>query len=161
MASPTSIAVGSYTACEIASAGKVWCWGANSAGEAGNGSTGSVLYGAGPGLTFGRAIAPQAVPILNSAPGKPTGSSLSAKKVKIAWGAPSTSNGTSAPKDYYIYYQAKGSASWKRFTDSVSTTRTATVTGLSSGKYYRFKVVPVNWAGAGTTSAVSSYIKSK
>ena len=40
-------------------------------------------------------------------------------------------------------------------------TRAATVTGLTTGKYYRFKVVPKNWAGVGTVSSVSGYIKSK
>ena len=161
LANPTAIAIGTYTTCEIANQGRVWCWGANSSGEAGTGGTSAVPNGGGPGITFGRAAAPQAVVLVNSATGKPAGSSPSARKVKISWTAPSTTNGASTPKDYYVYYQLKGSSAWKKFADPVTTTRSATVTGLTAGKYYRFKVVPVNWAGAGSSSAVSGYIKSK
>ena len=104
---------------------------------------------------------PRAVTLVNSAPGKPTGSSTAARKIKVSWGAPSSTNGASAPRDYVIYYQLKGSSTWKKFTDAVSTSRSTTVTGLSAGKYYRFKVTPVNWFGSGTSSAVSGYIRSR
>ena len=43
LSSPTSVAVGETVACEIAGGGRVWCWGYNAAGEAGNGSTDSAL----------------------------------------------------------------------------------------------------------------------
>jgi alpha-tubulin suppressor-like RCC1 family protein len=157
----TGLAMASQTVCQITHDRYVWCWGLNGSGEAGTGSTSDVRYGGGPGSNFGRVDIPNTVPIRNSAPGTPTGSSPSAKKVKVSWAAPSTSNGTSAPKDYYVYYQLKGTSTWKKFADAVSSSRSATVTGLTSGKYYRFKVVPVNWAGAGASSAASAYIKSK
>lgn len=159
--SPTAVAIGGTVACEIADGDKVWCWGNNNAAQAGVGSATAIPTGGGPGASFGFAAPAQAVRILNAAPGKPTGTSPSSRKIKITWTAPSTSNGTSAPKDYYVYYQVKGSSTWKRFSDPVTATRSSTVTGLSAGKYYRFKVVPKNWAGTGTASSVSSYIKSK
>ena len=75
--------------------------------------------------------------------------------------APSTANGTSAPTDYVIQYKLKGTSTWKTFKDPVSATRSATVTGLTSGKYYQFRVSAKNWAGTGSVSAASGYIKSK
>jgi hypothetical protein len=157
----TQVAGGEQHNCEIADGGKVWCWGTATAGEMGNGSAGNYPDGAGPGNAFGIALTPRAVPIKNGAPGKPAGSSAKAKAITVTWTAPSTSNGTSAPTDYAIYYQLKGASTWKKFADPVSATRKATITGLTSGKYYYVKVVPINWAGAGTTSAASAAIKSK
>ena len=158
---PTMVAVGATSTCEVASGNRVYCWGLNLAGEVGNGTNSAAPNGAGPWEKFGFALSPRVVPILNSAPGKPSGSSPSAGRIKISWAAPSTSNGTSAPKDYVIQYRLKGTSTWKTFKDSVSTSRTVTVTGLSRGKYYQFRVQPKNWAGAGTASAASGYIKSK
>ncbi|MGC4175712.1 fibronectin type III domain-containing protein [Demequina sp.] len=158
---PTWVAAAAYTTCEIADGGRVWCWGFNGSGEAGTGNTATAYTGAGPGSSFGYAATPTTAPLKNSAPGKPSGSSTGAKKVKISWSAPSTSNGTSAPTDYVVQYRVKGSSTWKTFKDSVTATRSATVTGLTSGKYYYFRVYPKNWAGTGTVSASSSAIKSK
>jgi len=160
-ASGTQIAVGSATACEVASKGQVWCWGTNSSGETGNGLATPAYAGAGPGTYFGRAQVPYSVRILNTAPGKPKGSSKAAKKITISWTAPSTSNGTSKPKDYIIQYRVKGTSTWKTFKDSVSTKTSVTVTGLTKGKYYQFRVQGKNWAGKGSWSSASAYIKSK
>jgi len=99
--------------------------------------------------------------VLNNAPGKPTGSSRATKKVALKWSAPSTSNGTSKPKDYVIQYKLKGTSTWKTFEDSVSTKTSVTVTGLTKGKQYLFRMQPVNWAGKGKVSAASAYIKVK
>ena len=161
LANATSVWSSYWGSCEIANGGRVWCWGNGSQGRLGNGSTSDAPDGTGPGNAFGFAAVPSRVALLNGAPGKPTGSSTAARKIKIAWTAPSTAGGISTPRDYYVYYQVKGSTAWKKFADRVTTSRSATVTPLTAGKYYRFKVVPVNWAGAGTTSSISSYIKSR
>ena len=161
LAKPTAIALSAVDTCEIADGGKVWCWGLNSSGGAGTGNLATARDGGGPGNAFGVPLTPRAIPILNGAPGKPSGSSKSAKKISITWAAPSTSNGTSAPTDYVIKYKLKGSTTWKTFKDSVSATRSATITGLTTGKYYQFRVYPKNWAGTGSASTASGYIKSK
>jgi alpha-tubulin suppressor-like RCC1 family protein len=157
----TQVATSYWNSCEISNGGRIWCWGNGNYGQLGNGSTSSNYTGTGPGNAFGYAATPTKVTVVNSKPGTPTGSSTSAHKIKVSWAAPSTSGGMSAPKDYYIYYQLKGSSTWHRFVDSVSTSRSVYVSGLSSGKYYRFKVVPINWAGTGSTSSYSGYIKSR
>lgn len=101
------------------------------------------------------------VPILNSAPGKPKGSSKKKQQVTLTWTAPSTSSGTSAPSDYVIQYRLKGKSAWTTFKDGKSTAKKVTVKKLKSGKTYQFRVVPKNWAGTGKASAVSANIKVK
>lgn len=158
---PTSAWTAYWGSCEVADGGRVWCWGAGSQGRLGNNSTANAYMGTGPGDSFGYAADRSKVTFLASAPGKPTGSSATARKIRITWAAPSTSNGASSPTDYTIQYRLKGTSTWKTFRDSVTSTRSATVTGLSSGKYYQFRVLPKNWAGTGAASTSSSYIKSR
>ncbi|MBI1379051.1 MAG: hypothetical protein GC157_16460 [Frankiales bacterium] len=161
LAKATSVWSSYWGSCEIADGGRVWCWGNGSGGRLGDGTSNNAPDGTGPGNAFGIAANPYRVVLVNSAPGRPTGSSTAARRITISWTAPSTAGGISAPRDYAIYYQVKGSTVWRRFADPVTTSRRATVTPLTSGKYYRFKVVPLNWAGAGTASAISGYIKSR
>lgn len=74
-------------------------------------------------------------------------------KVALKWAKP-VSDGGAPVTDYVVSYQAEGS-SWQTFTDSVSTSTTATVTGLTNGTTYSFKVVAVNAAGQGPEVSVS------
>jgi len=163
LANPTSVFSSHWNSCEIANGGRVWCWGYQSGGQLGAGSAPDPVAGegTGPGNTFGFAADRAKVRIVNTATGKPAGSSASAHKIKITWTAPSTSGGMSAPTDYVVQYKLKGTSTWKTFKDAVSATRSATVTGLTSGKYYQFRVYPKNWAGTGSVSTASGYIKSK
>ena len=113
-----AIAVGKTGACQVNLTRQITCWGPNGSGDAGDGTTTPAPNGTGPGNTFGRAANPTKVPILNSAPSTPVASSTKAKTAKVTWSAPSTSNGASAPKDYYVYYELKGSTTWKKFADT-------------------------------------------
>jgi len=158
---PTAVSAGTYTTCEIANGGRVWCWGKNGSGEAGNEDTNYVPKGDGPGSRFGYAADPIKVPTLNSAPGKPAAKSTVKGKATLTWAAPSTSNGTSAPTDYTVQYRLKGASAWSTFKDPVSAKTGATVTGLKTGKYYEFRVVPKNWAGSGSVSATATAVKVK
>ena len=87
--------------------------------------------------------------------GAPT--SLSAtvgnSQVALSWTAP-TSNGGSAITDYLVQYSTDGT-NFTTFADGVSTTASATVTGLVNGTAYTFKVSTVNAAGTGTGATVS------
>ena len=73
-----------------------------------------------------------------------------ASQVALAWNAPASPGGTIA--DYEMQYRVSGAAGWTTFPDSVSTSTGGTVTSLTNGTIYNFRVATIL-----TTSAVSSY----
>ncbi len=92
---------------------------------------------------FGLPAAPSAPRVLAGVAGT--------KKVSLSWSAPSASNGASIT-DYVIQYRKSGSSTWLTFNDGVKTSRSATVTGLSSGSTYQFRVQAKNDWGTGASS---------
>ena len=68
-------------------------------------------------------------------------------QVALSWSAPN--NGGSSITDYIIQYSADNS-SWSTFSDGTSTATSATVTGLTNGQQYYFKVAAVNSVGTGS-----------
>ena len=84
-------------------------------------------------------------------PGPPTGltTSIGNALVVLNWTAPS-SDGGSAITDYIVEYKLSTDSNWSVFNDGVSTSTTATVTGLNNGVSYDFRVTAVNSVGAGT-----------
>ena len=70
------------------------------------------------------------------------------RQVVLQWAAPA-SNGGAAITDYVITYSADGGATYVPFVDAVSVSRSVTVTGLTNGTNYLFRVRAVNSAGAG------------
>lgn len=72
------------------------------------------------------------------------------RKVTLTWGA-----ATPSAVYYLIDYRIKGVATWTRMAYPVST-RTLTVTPLSNGKTYEFRVFATNLAGTSAASAVAS-----
>jgi titin len=91
-----------------------------------------------------------------SAPGAPTlGTITSANaQASVSWTAPS-SDGGSAISDYLIEYRA-GAGSWVTWSHTASTTTSATITGLTNGTSYTFRVSAINAVGTGTASTISS-----
>ena len=87
------------------------------------------------------------------APGAPTATAGNAS-VSLSWTAPSA-NG-SAITDYKIYYATSEGGTYTLFSDTVSTTTSVTVTGLTNGTAYYFKVAAVNAVGDGALSAAST-----
>ncbi|NDG67420.1 MAG: hypothetical protein EBY23_11025, partial [Actinobacteria bacterium] len=98
-----------------------------------------------------QAVVPAAVP------GMPTSLSGSSGNgsVSLTWSAPSSVGG-SGILDYVIEYSSNLGASWATFADGTSTTASATVTGLTNGTSYIFRVAATNTVGSGQHSAVSS-----
>ncbi|MEI8322841.1 MAG: fibronectin type III domain-containing protein, partial [Actinomycetes bacterium] len=92
-------------------------------------------------------------------PDAPTGLSGTAGDTQVAltWTAPAYA-GSSAITDYIVQYSSNSGSTWTTFTDGVSTTTSSTVTGLTNGTSYLFKVSAVNSVGTGsavTSSAVT------
>ena len=75
--------------------------------------------------------------------------------VGLSWTAPSTDGG-GAIVDYVVEYSSNSGSTWSTFVDIRSTIRSATVTGLTSGTRYLFRVSAVNSAGQGTASTATS-----
>jgi len=96
------------------------------------------------------AVTPAGVPV---APGAPTPTAGNAS-VALSWTAPSA-NG-SAITDYKIYYATSAGGTYTLFSDTVSTTTSVTVTGLTNGTAYYFKVAAVNAVGDSALSAAST-----
>ncbi|MCU1441204.1 MAG: fibronectin type protein [Rhodoglobus sp.] len=110
---------------------------------AGNGGNGSVTLS----YSTGSADAPTSV-IGTSGDGT----------VGLGWTEPVNSGG--APITDYVVEYAVSSAtpSWQTFADGTSTDTTATVTGLTNGVTYIFRVSAVNSFGTGAVSAASDAV---
>jgi len=78
-------------------------------------------------------------------------------QVQLSWTAPA-SNGGLVVRDYTVQYSSNSGSSWQTFTDAVSSATTATVTELTNGTGYLFRVASVNDVGAGLYSANSSAV---
>ena len=125
------------------------------------------------GLTNGTAyvikvVAKNAVgislPSANSAPATPAtvpGSPTSVvavsgnKQLALTWAAPA-SNGGSNITDYLVKYSSNGGSTWTNFGHPVSTVPSLTVTGLTNGTAYVFKVIAKNAVGISLPSTNSA-----
>lgn len=88
-----------------------------------------------------------------TAPTNVTGTAADAQ-VALSWTAPS---GTYFPPitDYTIQYSSNSGSTWTTFTDTVSTSTSVTVTGLTNNTAYVFRVAAVNGIGTGSYSSNS------
>ncbi|NDD55718.1 BspA family leucine-rich repeat surface protein, partial [bacterium] len=88
-------------------------------------------------------------------PGAPSGVSAASgnTQVLLSWTAP-TDNGGALITDYSIQYKS-GSGAWITFSEGVSTSTSAVVTGLVNGTEYTFQVAAINAAGTGSYSTSS------
>ena len=69
----------------------------------------------------------------------------------LEWSAPS-SDGGDALSDYKVEYSSNSGSTWSIFTRTPSTTASQTVTGLTNGTQYIFRVSAINGAGAGEST---------
>ncbi len=89
-------------------------------------------------------------------PGTPTGLAGSSgdAQVALSWTAP-PSDGGAAITDYKVEYQPSG-GSWTTFADGTTTSASATVTGLTNGTVYTFRVSATNSVGTSTASTTAA-----
>jgi subtilisin family serine protease len=90
---------------------------------------------------------------LASAPRSLRSTSLT-RGVKLAWTAPSTTQGGTIT-DYVVKYRLSGARTWRTFADGTSARQYATVTGLSSRRTYEFTVAAKTAFGTGSTAATT------
>jgi len=93
-------------------------------------------------------------------PGVPTGvtGTRGDSQVRLSWQAPASPGGTPVT-DYLIEYSADSGVTWLPFADGVSAATTATVTGLTNGVNYVFRVTAQNAVGVGSPSDPSAPVK--
>jgi len=95
-------------------------------------------------------------PAQTTAPGTPTNlvATPSSAQVALSWSAPASDGGV-AISDYAIQYKLSSAGSWTTFTHGASTATTATVTGLTNGSSYDFRVAAVNSVGTGSNVTIT------
>jgi hypothetical protein len=91
--------------------------------------------------------------------GAPTSVTATAgnEQATVSWTAP-VDNGGYAITDYAVQFSSNSGSTWTTFADGTSTTTTATVTGLTNGTAYVFRVAAVNGAGTGPYSSATSSV---
>jgi len=92
--------------------------------------------------------------VVPNAPTSVTGSAAN-QTVNLSWTAPED-NGGIAISDYLVEFASGGA--YSTFSDGTSTNTSATVTGLTNGTAYTFRVSAINAAGTGSASTVSSAV---
>ena len=75
--------------------------------------------------------------------------------VGLEWEVPS-SNGYSSITDYVVEYKLHSSSSWSTFADGTGTGTTTSITGLTNGSAYDFRVSAVNSKGASPFATINS-----
>jgi hypothetical protein len=91
---------------------------------------------------------------LPSAPVNLVASSLSSQ-VQLSWSVPVNIGGT-AITDYIIEQSSNAGATWVLVPETVSTSTSYTVTGLTNGSPYQFRVKAVNSVGTSPVSNIAS-----
>jgi hypothetical protein len=93
-------------------------------------------------------------------PSAPTGLTATAGNAQAAlsWTAPTGVIAQAPITDYREQYSTDNGTTWTTFTTAASTATSATVTGLTNGQAYIFRVAAINGVGTGAYSTASSAV---
>jgi hypothetical protein len=80
-----------------------------------------------------------------------------AQRVALSW-RPPLSDGGARITDYVIQRSTSPTGSWRRVPDGASTRPSYTLTGLTNGTRYYFRVAALNFAGRGGWSRIVSAV---
>jgi hypothetical protein len=78
-------------------------------------------------------------------------------QASLSWTAPTVLAQTPI-QDYTVQFSSNSGSTWTTFTRAASTATSVTVTGLTNGTAYVFRVAAVNGIGTGSYSAASSSV---
>ncbi len=92
-------------------------------------------------------------------PPAPTGVAATAgnAQVSLSWTAPTVLAQTPIT-DYVVQFSSNSGSTWTTFSDGTSTATSATVTGLTNGTAYVFRVAAVNGVGTGAYTAATDSV---
>ena len=116
----------------------------------------SAINGIGTGTASTTSTAVTAIALPGALASAPS-ATASPGQVVLNWSAPS-SNGGAAITDYLIEYSTNSGTSWSTYADGTSTATSATITGLTTGSSYIFRVSAINSLGTATASSASSSV---
>jgi hypothetical protein len=101
-------------------------------------------------------VTPAGVPATPAAPTASLPATYGNTTASLSWTAPA--NNGSTITDYFIQFSSNGGSTWSTFTDGVSTATSTTVTGLTNGTAYVFRVSAVNSVGNSVYSSASNSV---
>ena len=155
-----AISAGGTHTCAVLDNATLKCWGDGSSGQIGSNNVLAVGASAGE---MGDSLAVVALGggSLNTATEPTAPQSVVGvagdTQATVSWSAPAN-NGGSAVTDYVVEYSVSGSTTWSVFNDGVSTSLSATVTGLVNDTSYSFRVSALNAINTGATALASTSI---
>ncbi len=156
-----AVVAGLAHTCAILDNDTVKCWGSGTNGRRGSGTT---LKAGTTAATVGDNLPVVALGVSRTAnaltePGRPTAvTAISGDALAtLSWVAPTTTGG-SAITDYIVEYSSDSGLSWTIFSDGISSSTSATVTGLTNESTYLFRVSALNVVATGAVSESSSAV---